>query len=309
MTAVMSAVEARVPVQLDQPSPHPGETHGRTAATATLAVPVPRRRRNASGDRRRESAGLFRALSEHATDLVLILEAGGTIRYASPSHRRLLGYAPAQMEGHNAAEFVHPADLALVQERTVAAARKRDAVETVIFRIRHADGSWRTLEAIGANRLRDPAIRGWVVNSRDITERLELLTREQAARATAETAHRQLSEAQRVAHIGSFEWDVAANRVLWSDELYRIYGLAPQSFGATFDAFIAQVHPDDRALVRKTIGRAVAEGGDVPHAGAHRASRRRGAPPIELGRDGLRHAGPAPALAWHLPGRHGAAPA
>jgi PAS domain S-box-containing protein len=75
------------------------------------------------------------------------------------------------MEGHNAAEFVHPADLSAVQARTVAAARKRDAVETMVFRIRHADGSWRTLEAIGVNRLRDPAVRGWIVTSRDITDR------------------------------------------------------------------------------------------------------------------------------------------
>jgi PAS domain S-box-containing protein len=70
----------------------------------------------------------------------------------------------------------------------------------------------------------------------------------------------ELAEAQRVAHIGSFEWDIAANRVSWSDELYRIYGLDPAEFGATFETFVEQLHPDDREEVVATIQRALAEG-------------------------------------------------
>jgi len=62
-----------------------------------------------------------------------------------------------------------------------------------------------------------------------------------------------LGEVERVAAIGSFEWDVARNRVSWTDGLYRIYGLTPQSFEATFEAFLAQIHEEDRDRVRKTI--------------------------------------------------------
>jgi PAS domain S-box-containing protein len=67
-------------------------------------------------------------------------------------------------------------------------------------------------------------------------------------RATAERLARseaRLAEAQRVAHIGSFEWDVARNVVTWSDELHRIYGLEPGRFGGTYEAFVALVHPED----------------------------------------------------------------
>jgi PAS domain S-box-containing protein len=64
---------------------------------------------------------------------------------------------------------------------------------------------------------------------------------------------KQLSEAQRLAHVGSWEWDVRSNRVSWSEELYRIYGLSPQEFQATYEAYLERVHPDDRELARKVI--------------------------------------------------------
>jgi PAS domain S-box-containing protein len=70
----------------------------------------------------------------------------------------------------------------------------------------------------------------------------------------------ELAEAQRVAHIGSFEWEIAANRVSWSAELYRIYGLDPAEFEATFETFAERLHPDDREEVVATIQRALAEG-------------------------------------------------
>jgi PAS domain S-box-containing protein len=59
----------------------------------------------------------------------------------------------------------------------------------------------------------------------------------------------QLAEAQQLARLGSWEWDVRTNTVIWSDELYRVYGLAPQEFGATYEAYLARVHPDDRARI------------------------------------------------------------
>ncbi len=64
---------------------------------------------------------------------------------------------------------------------------------------------------------------------------------------------RQLLEAQRVAHIGSWEWDVPANAVIWSDELYRIFGLAPREFGATLEGYLERVHPEDAERVRTLI--------------------------------------------------------
>jgi len=62
-----------------------------------------------------------------------------------------------------------------------------------------------------------------------------------------------LSEAQRIAHVGNWDWDIEADELHWSDEIYRIFGLAPQQFGATYEAFLASVHPDDREFVEQSV--------------------------------------------------------
>jgi diguanylate cyclase (GGDEF)-like protein/PAS domain S-box-containing protein len=72
-------------------------------------------------------------------------------------------------------------------------------------------------------------------------------------------SRRRLEQAQAIAHMGSWEWDVRGNNVSWSDELYRIYGLEPGGFGATFEGYLERVHPDDRERVQAVIGRALAD--------------------------------------------------
>jgi PAS domain S-box-containing protein len=74
-----------------------------------------------------------------------------------------------------------------------------------------------------------------------------------------ELAHRerQLAEAQRLANLGSFEWDLRTRKMLWSDELYRIHGLAPQEKPVSMKMFQAYVHPDGRKQARRLIAEAV----------------------------------------------------
>ncbi len=68
-------------------------------------------------------------------------------------------------------------------------------------------------------------------------------------RAELEISRRQLVEAQQLARIGSWEWDLATGAVTWSPELYRIYGLEPGAIEVSYEEFLARVHPDDRASV------------------------------------------------------------
>jgi PAS domain S-box-containing protein len=62
-----------------------------------------------------------------------------------------------------------------------------------------------------------------------------------------------LNEAQRVAHVGSWEWDIPTDRLTWSDELYRIYGLEPGSSPMTYQSYLERVHPNDRERVMTAI--------------------------------------------------------
>jgi len=64
---------------------------------------------------------------------------------------------------------------------------------------------------------------------------------------------RKLSEAQKLAHIGSWEWDINSDRIILSDELYQIYGLTSGSFNSSYESFFAQVHDDDKAMTRQII--------------------------------------------------------
>src|SRR5436190_22142772 len=65
-----------------------------------------------------------------------------------------------------------------------------------------------------------------------------------------------LAEAQRLAHVGSWNWDIASNMVTWSEEHYRIFGLEPTDVPLTFERFLALVHPDDLMMVQNLVEQA-----------------------------------------------------
>ena len=120
----------------------------------------------------------FRSLIENASDLITILDADGTILYASPSVQRLLGYPPEDLLSANAFSILHPADRDQVLQRFALAGEGATAVPTVSapYRIRTRDGSWRWFESTTTNLLHDPLVRGVVVNSRDVSDRRDTET-------------------------------------------------------------------------------------------------------------------------------------
>jgi diguanylate cyclase (GGDEF)-like protein/PAS domain S-box-containing protein len=67
-----------------------------------------------------------------------------------------------------------------------------------------------------------------------------------------------MAKAQQVAHFGNWEWDMGPDQLTWSEELYKIFGVDRETFGATFDAYMERVHPQDREQVREEIENAVA---------------------------------------------------
>ena len=149
----------------------------------------------------RQSEERFRSLVRYASDIVTVLRPDGTVRYESSSIKRILGYEPEELVGEDAFGYVHPEDAERVRSVFAEALEDQGVSSLVEFRFRHADGSWRYLEAVGSNLLADPGVRGLVVNSRDITERKQaererarLLVREQAARAEAEAAQARLRD-------------------------------------------------------------------------------------------------------------------
>ncbi|MBI5778411.1 MAG: sigma 54-interacting transcriptional regulator [Planctomycetes bacterium] len=91
------------------------------------------------------------------------------------------------------------------------------------------------------------------VYGRDITERKQ-------AEETLREREKWLSKTQEIAHLGTWELDLVNNRLYWSDEVYRIFGLKPQEFTATYEAFLERVHPDDRAAVNNAYTESLRQG-------------------------------------------------
>jgi len=108
-----------------------------------------------------------------------------------------------------------------------------------------------------------------------------LAERETGRDELAQTAAR-LGEAQSIAHIGSWEWDIRTDVITWSDELYRIFGLEQGTSPLAYSPYLEQVHPEDRARVDETVRRALADG--QPFAVEHRLVRPDGSERVVSGK-------------------------
>ena len=140
----------------------------------------------------RESAKRFRALIEHAFDVVLLLDRDCGVLYASPSVERVLGYAPRELVGRNGLDFIHPNQLEDARDRFATALVGQDKVLTSERLIQHKHGTWLWTENTMTNLLGEPSVRAFVVNLRDISGRKQaekaLRESEQRFRDYTETA-------------------------------------------------------------------------------------------------------------------------
>jgi PAS domain S-box-containing protein len=142
---------------------------GRLEGFVCTGIDITERKRVEEALRRSEEH--FRSLIEAARDIIAVMGADGIISFISPAVEQVLGYRPEEMLGMSAFDFLHPEELPVFLEAMDYGMKMPGFTKFVVCRLKHKDGSWHALEAIGRNLLDDPAVQGIVVNCRDITER------------------------------------------------------------------------------------------------------------------------------------------
>jgi PAS domain S-box-containing protein len=206
----------------------------------------------------RESEHLYRLLADNVIDVIWTADLDLNITYVSPSVFLLTGYTQEESLKLTLANIVPPEFLGAFKQRVAQWLSKSSGEPTKVP----------TSYVAESENIRKDSSRVWTESrvrfmpetedkaayllgvARDITQRkkdVEELRRSQS----------RLAEAEKIAHLGHWDWNIATNELIWSDEIFRIFGLTPQQFGATYDAFLKYVHPDDRELVEQAVNESI----------------------------------------------------
>ena len=201
----------------------------------------------------RESEERFKNMAAMLPQIVFETDMKGNYVFANRFSLEVSGYTETDMkEGLNAMQLFVPGD----RPRAYANMQRRlrgEDLGSVEYTAMRKDGT-----VFPVLLFADPIVRGGVVTGLrgiaiDISERkkTEALLRDREA---------QLREAQRLGHMGSWHLDLVGNRLEWSDEVFRIFEIDPQRFGASYDAFLQAIHPDDREMVNQAYSNSLRTG-------------------------------------------------
>jgi PAS domain S-box-containing protein len=184
----------------------------------------------------RESEEKFRSLFDSANDAVFILSPEGKFIDVNRNGFERLGYTKEEMLSLRLDQIDSPEFAGNVSQRITQLREHGHGV----FESAHVrkDGVVMPVE-INARMIDVQGNKEIFSVIRDITERKRVEN-------TLRTSEARLNDAQRIAHVGNWEWDIATNEVHWSDELYRIYGYEPREVAPDYDLVVAAMHPDSK---------------------------------------------------------------
>jgi PAS domain S-box-containing protein len=198
----------------------------------------------------RESEKYFKEITENSSDIIVITDKNGDIKYCSRSIERFSGYKPEELIGKSVFIFIHPDEVErAAHDFGEAIAIKDSPIPPNAFRVVHKDASERYFEGMGKNLLDNPSVAGIVMNIHDVTERR---LAEEALRKN-EAKYRQLAED---AHEGIFQSTAEGRYITVNQAFANILGYeSPEEVvkNITDIAHQVYVHPEDRANIVQII--------------------------------------------------------
>jgi len=191
----------------------------------------------------------YHTVFENTGTATAIIDEDNNISMVNAQFEKLSGYTKAEIENKRKwIDFIVPEDLERMKKYHLTRRKPGEEPPTKYeFRIIDKKGAIKDIfTKIGMI----PNTKKSVASLTDITERKE-------AENKLRESERKLKEAQHIAQVGSWEYDFSKDMLHWSDEVYRIFNLKPQQFGATYKSFLDNIHPDDRAMVDKAYTESV----------------------------------------------------
>jgi two-component system sensor histidine kinase/response regulator len=202
-----------------------------------------------------EQRNFTNALTNNIGEGIYAIDADECVTFMNPAAEKMLGWREDELLGKNIHESIHfqrsngtPFPTGECPLLNVLKTGVKFHIDDDVFT--HRDGKMIPVSCTSSPIITNGQIVGAVLSFHDITERKRV-------EAELKTRESQLIEAQQIAHVGSWEWDVTSNKLTWSDELYRICGLQSQEFSATYEGFLNLLHPDDREMVANIISEAL----------------------------------------------------
>lgn len=174
----------------------------------------------------------FRALTEHSTDVVVITDAKGVIRYVSPSLTSVTGCRPQTVVGRSVFELIHSDDTSKVADAIRDLADGPMRSRQMELRVRRVDGAWAVLDASGRNLLGDPAVQGIVIHCRDVTRRKKIEGEKQHLAREVARSQAFFSAAVSVARVGIIVVDSSGRVTLANDMAAKMLGANPRGRSA-----------------------------------------------------------------------------
>ena len=180
----------------------------------------------------------FKYLVQEGGDLIFIMDASGQLKYSSPNHIAIVGHTAEELIGKNIVNYVHRDDRTEIV-RLYRELRDQKQVVSKPFRFCHANGSYVWLESIASNTMGDPIINGYLINSRDVTARVENEKKIEEANERFEAVAKATSDA-----IYSYDFSTKAINISGSS-YHTMFGHEFEDDMTSMNFFIESLHPDD----------------------------------------------------------------